>query len=216
MKRELAKNWSIEFQKAIEASGLVEDLERCLTCGKCVGNCPVAALTPSYNPCQVIREVLLGNVERLLASEEIWRCFWCAGCYATCPSEIKYPLLMLVLRYYALEHGAGKKYVQIFKRFVLKAREDGVTFQPGGTQKLEKIKALRTSIGLTPLRVVSEQARKEYQQLFEMTGTMAWLEGLDAKPEAQLRLSFAPGRITGPGKEETSTCQAAEGGQTDD
>lgn len=195
MKREMASNWSPEFQQAIEASGLVDDIKRCMACGKCSGICPVAAIHPSYNPRQIIREVLLGNNERILKSEEIWRCFWCANCYSTCPSEIMYPLLMMVLRYYALAHGAGKQYATIFTRFVLNARKDAVTFQPGNPKRIEKIKELRTSIGLIPLRVVSDKGKEEYRKLYEITGTDSWLEGLQATEEAPLELSFKAGKI---------------------
>lgn len=196
MKREMASNWSAEFRRYMEDSGLVEEIERCLACGKCAGGCPVAAITPSYNPRQVIREVLLGNTGRVIGSEEIWRCFWCAGCYANCPSEIKYHLLMLALRYYSLKYGSGKKYALMFQRFVLRAREGGVTFQPADPRKLDKIRTLRTSIGLAPMRVVSEEGRKEYQKLYELTGTLEWLEELEKSPEVPLALTFAPGRIT--------------------
>lgn len=197
MKRELARDWSEKFQKEIEESGLTEDIRRCMACGKCVGVCPVAAITPSYNPRQIIREVLLGNYERIIASEEIWRCFWCAGCASTCPSEIKYPLLMLVLRYYSLKYGSGKKYVTVFTRFVRKAREDGVTFLPS-EKKLGKIKAIRTSIGLAPLRQVSEAALKEYQQLYDLTGTIEWLADLETIADRPLGMSFAANKIRHP------------------
>lgn len=195
MKRELSQDWSEDFKKTVEASGLTDDLRQCLACGKCVGACPVAAITPSYSPRQIIRDVLMGNPERIIQSEELWRCFWCAGCASTCPAGIKFPLLMLVLRYYALEHGAGKKYVIPFKRFVERARLDGVTFQPG-SKKLEKIKSLRSAIGLAPLRLVSEQARQEYQKLYELAGTLEWLDQLEEQDEHQLSLSFAAGKLT--------------------
>lgn len=194
MRRESSQQWSEEFRKAIEDSGLANDIRRCMACGKCVGTCPVAAVTPSYNPRQVIREVLLGNYERIIASEEIWRCFWCAGCYTVCPSEIKYPLLMLVLRYYALAHGAGRKYITPFTRFVRKAREDGMTFLPGA-KKIEKIKNLRSSIGLPPLRKVSDAARREYQLLYDLTGTLRWLEEVENSEEKHLSMSFAAHKI---------------------
>ncbi|MDR3565756.1 MAG: 4Fe-4S dicluster domain-containing protein [Negativicutes bacterium] len=198
MKRELAKNWSEEFRQAIESAGLTEDLYHCLTCGKCVGSCPVAAITPSYNPRQIIREVLLGNFSRLVNSEEIWRCFWCATCASTCPSEIKFPMLMLMLRYYALQHGSGRKYAVVFKRFVDKAKEDGVTFLPYSAKRLEKITALRVSLGLKPLREVSAAAKKEYAVLYELSGTSEWLNELEAAAEGPLALTFAPGRIRCP------------------
>jgi ferredoxin len=40
---------------------LVENLESCLQCGKCAGICPVARLSPSYNPRQIIHDILNGR-----------------------------------------------------------------------------------------------------------------------------------------------------------
>jgi heterodisulfide reductase subunit C len=195
MKREKAGNWSSAFRQYVEQSGLADDINRCMFCGKCTGICPVAAINPSYSPRQIIREVLLGNDEQILQSEEIWRCFWCANCTGNCPQEIKYPLLMLVLRYYALEHGAGKKYATLFARFVANARREAVTFQPTKAERLDRIKAMRSSIGLRPLRIVSEKGREEYQKLYEITGTDAWLADLQAKAEVPVTFSFLAGKI---------------------
>jgi heterodisulfide reductase subunit C len=195
MKREKASNWSPEFQRAIEESGLADDINRCMFCGKCTGICPVAAINPSYSPRQIIRELLLGNHEQVLHSEEIWRCFWCANCLGYCPSDIKYPLIMLALRYYALEHGSGKKYATLFTRFVKNAYKDAVTFQPGKPQRLDQIKAMRTSIGLVPLRIVSDKGKEEYRKLYEITGTLEWLDNLHATEEVPLKFSFETGKL---------------------
>lgn len=195
MKREQASNWSLEFENAIATSGLADDISRCISCGKCTGVCPVAAISPSYNPRQIIREVLLGNYERIVKSEEIWRCFWCANCAATCPSEIKYPLLMLYIRYFSMSHGAGKKHVDPFIRFVTKARKEAVTFQPGKPARLDEIRALRSSLGLAPLRIVSDKGIAEYQKLFEITGTDEWLKNYQETPEVPIDLSYLEGKI---------------------
>lgn len=195
MKREKASNWSTGFQQYMEQSGLTDDINRCMFCGKCTGICPVAAINPSYSPRQIIREILLGNHDQVLQSEEIWRCFWCANCLGYCPSDIHYPLIMLALRYYALENGSGKKYATLFTRFVKNAYKDAVTFQPAKPQRLEQIKAMRTSIGLAPLRIVSDKGKEEYRKLYEISGTLEWLENLQAKPEVPLTFSFRKGKL---------------------
>ncbi|MEN6351427.1 MAG: 4Fe-4S dicluster domain-containing protein, partial [Syntrophomonas sp.] len=109
MAKEGSDKWDEQLYQKVDRYGLVGNLEQCLQCGKCTGNCPVAAITPSYNPRAIINDILAGSTERLLDSEEIWRCMWCANCYRVCPVDIHYPLLMMQLRYLALENGFGLK-----------------------------------------------------------------------------------------------------------
>jgi heterodisulfide reductase subunit C len=183
--------------KQVDFYQLVENLENCLQCGKCVGICPVAGLSPSYNPRQIIRDILSGNEERWLKSEEIWRCFWCAGCYTVCPSDIHFPLLMMQLRYYAAEKRYGLKYLLPFKRFALRAREDGLTFAPGSEKGRSKIMKIRSGIGLAPWPHVSEKAREEYGALFDMTGTTDFLNSIREEDEKPVNLTYLEGRIIG-------------------
>ena len=126
----------------VDAYRLVENLEHCLQCGKCAGICPVANLSPSYNPRQIINDVLSGSHVRWLNSEEIWRCFWCAGCYTLCPVDIHFPLLMMQLRYLAVASRHGLKYIVPFKRFALRAREEyrALFDLTGTTDFLEQIR----------------------------------------------------------------------------
>jgi heterodisulfide reductase subunit C len=146
MPREYDREWDPELYHKVDRYHLVENLEQCLQCGKCTGNCPVAAITPSYNPRAIINDVLAGSTARLLDSEEIWRCFWCANCYRVCPVDINYPLLMMQLRYMALEQGYGQKYVVPINKFVFRAMEKGLTFVPG-QKGIEKIMRLRSGVG---------------------------------------------------------------------
>lgn len=169
-------------------------MRECLACGKCAGICPVAAITPSYNPRQVIRDVLAGSEERWLASEEIWRCFWCANCYTVCPADIHFPLLVMQLRYRALEKGYGLKYIAPFRRFALRAREDALTFAPGAKGR-ERIKDIRAGIGAEPWPAVSEKAASEYRELFDLTGTTKWLDDIARDEEKPLRPGYVEGRI---------------------
>ncbi|MPM45962.1 hypothetical protein SDC9_92656 [bioreactor metagenome] len=195
MKRELASNWSHEFQEAVAAYGLTEDIYKCMQCGKCAGICPCAALYPSYNPRRIIREVLMGNDDRILHSEEIWRCFWCANCASTCPNEIMYPMLMMVLRFVALDHGAGQKHIVPLFRFTRRLHERAVNFEPTNPKRLKVIEDCRTKIGLDPMRIVNPGSVKEYQRLFEVAGTNEWMKRIEEKARVPLDFAFAPNVI---------------------
>ncbi len=172
----------------------MENLEQCLQCGKCTGNCPVAALTPSYNPRAIVNDILAGSPVRLLDSEEIWRCLWCGNCYRVCPVDIQYPLLMMQIRYMALENGYGLQYVLPINKFAFRAMEKGLTFVPG-RKGIEKIMRLRTSIGVEPWPEVSPKAIQEYREIFEQTGAQEWMQNLESRSGKQLRLSYAEGRL---------------------
>jgi len=182
------------FYRQVDSHYLVANLDQCLGCGKCVGNCPVAAVSPSYNSRQIIRDVLAGQRDRLLASEEIWRCFMCGGCYVACPSDIPFPLLILQLRSRAVEAGYGLKYIRPFRRFALKAREDALTFFPSEKGR-ERVKKLRSSIGLSPLPEVSDKAKEEYKALFDLTGSTERLNMKESDEEKPVSLLYVEGRI---------------------
>jgi hypothetical protein len=54
---------------------------------------------------------------------------------------------------------------------------------------------MRSSIGLAPLRIVSDKGKEEYRKLYEMFGTLEWLEKLQATPEVPVTFSFEPGKL---------------------
>jgi heterodisulfide reductase subunit C len=196
LSRERDKDLIDSLYRQADSYRLAENLESCLQCGKCTGVCPAANLSPSYNPRQIIRDVLAGSRNRWLESEEIWRCFWCANCYTLCPMDIPFPLLMMQLRYMALKKGFGLKYILPFKRFAMRARQDGLTFAPGGAKGRERIMKIRSRIGLPAWPEISEKAKQEYRELFDATGTTAWLEEIKEEDEKPVALTYLEGRIT--------------------
>ncbi len=200
MPREKDRDRVENLHSKVDIYHLVENLESCLQCGKCAGICPVASLSPSYNPRQIIHDILSGSEKRWLESEEIWQCFWCASCYTLCPSDIFFPLLMMQVRYLALAGRHGLKYFTPFKRFALRAREDGLTFAPGSTKGRERIMKIRGCIGLSPWPDISEKAREHYKALFDLTGTTAFLDSLKEEEEKPLPLTYMEGRITRAGR----------------
>ena len=106
--RETNKDWLPGFDKKFAelTHQMVKDLEKCLQCGKCTRQCPAAKLS-SYNPREIIRDLRMGNVEKVISSRELWLCFFCSGCYAVCPRDINFPFAISMLRYAALAQGYG-------------------------------------------------------------------------------------------------------------
>lgn len=62
----------------------------CYQCGACVGDCPAAAYTDSFNPRQIMLRVLYGLERELLTEESVlWQCTNCYNCHERCPQQVK-------------------------------------------------------------------------------------------------------------------------------
>ena len=66
----------------------------CLTCGTCVGGCPVSGVD-GMDPRKVIRMAALGLDQEIIDSRFPWICTLCGRCEYACPMGVK---LMAVLR----------------------------------------------------------------------------------------------------------------------
>ena len=119
-------DWNYDFLKE-----LVEDVEenrniqQCISCGKCVGDCPAAKVS-KFNSRKVIQKVLKGD-KSVLKDSDTWYCFLCERCKRVCPKEnINIPLLILNLRNESFKKGFGpryndlRKYVEMSERFLTK------------------------------------------------------------------------------------------------
>jgi len=182
--RETQLDWLPGFDKKFAelTHGMVKDLEKCLQCGKCTAQCPAAKIS-AYNPRAIIRDLRIGNVEKVISSHELWLCFFCSGCFATCPRDINFPFAVAMLRYAALSHGYGwnevKKikdpYAQDYYRTGLSVNEK--ERNPTIRRAIAKnsgtdgwIRTIRQKIGLSPKRIVSEQALGEIRFISDATG----------------------------------------------
>ena len=66
-----------------------EEFYRCLQCAICTGSCPAAQVIEGYNPREIIlRYMLYGEQEEVLADEKLWCCTTCHACQERCPHEI--------------------------------------------------------------------------------------------------------------------------------
>ena len=117
-------DWNYDFLKE-----LVEDIEdnkniiQCISCGKCVGDCPAAKIS-NFNSRKIIDKVLKGD-KSVLKDSDIWYCFLCERCKRVCPKEnINIPLLIINLRNESFKKGFGpryndlRKYVEMAERFL--------------------------------------------------------------------------------------------------
>lgn len=180
----------------------VKDLEKCLQCGKCVGVCPAARLSP-HNSRQMIRDLVIGQIERVISSRELWMCFFCASCYAACPKNINFPFAVAMLRYAALAEGYGWEYVQkIMQPYANDYYPKGITVAAeernpmitrlrathSGTDG--SIRAIRRRMGRPEVRTTSEKALTEIQFISDVTGMTRGMKEIATKKRRRSELKY--------------------------
>ncbi len=82
-----------------------ETLKHCYQCGTCVSSCPVAKLTSSFNPRELIKLALMGAEEEIISGESIWLCCSCYNCQERCPQKVEIADVFYALRNIALKKG---------------------------------------------------------------------------------------------------------------
>ena len=87
----------------IEAQGPFQ-AGACFQCRKCTNGCPVTFAMDLY-PDEVIRMVILGQRETVLACRTIWVCAACETCTTRCPNDVKIAELMDCLKEMTIREG---------------------------------------------------------------------------------------------------------------
>jgi heterodisulfide reductase subunit C2 len=85
-----------------------QHLFRCFSCGICTATCPVSATTPEFSPSHIIRQILYGMRQPLLASSALWHCARCARCSFQCPQDVRFLDVIQGLRNLAVRDGIIK------------------------------------------------------------------------------------------------------------
>ncbi|MHA1731796.1 MAG: 4Fe-4S dicluster domain-containing protein [Promethearchaeota archaeon] len=104
-KRESEFTW--DFFKHVTKFKLVSrEIIKCVSCGRCVGNCPAGMVT-DYNIRDIIRRVLDGD-ESVLTDPTLFDCFMCGMCIIKCPKKgLRPPEVIQNLREYAINKKVG-------------------------------------------------------------------------------------------------------------
>ena len=137
---ELASTFAEELRQRM----LGETITLCYQCGTCASSCPVAKITPSFNPREVIKLSLLGEKDEVISGEAIWLCCSCYNCDERCPQKVAIPLAMFALRNIAFKEG----YIpDIYSEFASAIYDNGriVTISKFVEKK-------RPTLGLPPLQ----------------------------------------------------------------
>ena len=132
------------FAEELRQRMLGETITLCYQCGTCASSCPVAKITPSFNPREVIKLSLLGEKDEVISGEAIWLCCSCYNCDERCPQKVAIPLAMFALRNIAFKEG----YIpDIYSEFASAIYDNGriVTISKFVEKK-------RPTLGLPPLQ----------------------------------------------------------------
>jgi len=93
------------FKEELAREPGCQHLYRCFACGVCTATCPVAEIEPEFSPSRIIRQILYGMKEGLLASPALWYCARCARCSFSCPQDVRFLDIVQGLRHLAVREG---------------------------------------------------------------------------------------------------------------
>jgi heterodisulfide reductase subunit C len=93
------------FKEELAQEPGCQHLLRCFACGVCTATCPVADIEPEFSPSRIIRQILYGMRDQLLASPTLWYCARCAQCSFSCPQDVRFLDIIQGLRNLAVREG---------------------------------------------------------------------------------------------------------------
>jgi len=98
-------NLDPQFKDEVSREPGCQHLLRCFSCGVCTASCPVSEIEPGFSPSQIIRQILYGMRQVLLASPALWYCARCANCSFQCPQDVRFLDVIQGLRNIARREG---------------------------------------------------------------------------------------------------------------
>ncbi|HEX9092657.1 MAG TPA: heterodisulfide reductase-related iron-sulfur binding cluster [Coriobacteriia bacterium] len=115
-------------------------LDRCDACRACKDDCPVCQVDPTFQPTEIIGDLVRGDLDGVLADGQLWKCLECYTCQEMCHSRIGMAETFRKLKELAMAAGTGPESVsQAYQ-----------TFLKTGTLGTPK-EGARKKLGLEPL-----------------------------------------------------------------
>ncbi len=131
----------------------------CYQCGACVGDCPAATYSDTFNPRTIMLEVLYGLGSELLTEDSVlWECTNCYNCHERCPQEVKPVEVIISLKNMLADRGI---YPGSVEKVIRTFEETGRT-----TPVNAAVQRQRERYGLPPLAPVPiDEVRKLFDPL---------------------------------------------------
>ncbi|MFQ6087212.1 MAG: 4Fe-4S dicluster domain-containing protein [Candidatus Bathyarchaeia archaeon] len=144
---------SLAFSDVVKGRLGGETITLCYQCGTCASSCPVAKITPRFNPREVIKLSLLGEKDEVISGDAIWLCCSCYNCQERCPQKVEIADMIYALRNIALKEG----YIpNIYSEFASALLKDGRIV------KVSKfVESKRPALGLPPLQPTGVDALRK-------------------------------------------------------
>lgn len=150
MIQKILKSTTIQFSSEVTDRIGGETLTACYQCGTCASSCPVAKITPKFNPREIIKLSLLGEKEEVVAGEAIWLCCSCFNCQERCPQKVEIADVIYALRNIALAEG---HIPNIYSEFASALLNEGRIVQVS-----KFVEKKREEYGLPPLKLIGVDA----------------------------------------------------------
>jgi heterodisulfide reductase subunit C len=144
LEEKMKESVDIAFSDEVTSRLGGETLTACYQCGTCASSCPVAKLTPKFNPREVIKLSLLGEKEEVVSGEAIWLCCSCFNCQERCPQKVEIADVIYTLRNIALAEG---HIPNIYSEFASALLNEGRIVQVS-----KFVEKKRETFGLPPLK----------------------------------------------------------------
>lgn len=94
-----------EVEREVAEHFDIKSLSRCAACGACLDDCPVATSYEDFDPNDLIKRVLAGELEEVLEEGKFWNCLDCLTCFELCPQRFGMQTLFSRLKEMAAERG---------------------------------------------------------------------------------------------------------------
>jgi CoB--CoM heterodisulfide reductase subunit B len=115
-------------------------LGKCYSCQACKDDCPVCKIDPTFQPTEIIGQLLRGEIEEVINDTQLWKCLECYTCQELCHSDIGMAETFRKLKELAMQAGTGPDSVaSAYKTFL----ETGQLGKPK--------ESARKKLGLEPL-----------------------------------------------------------------
>ncbi|MDZ4180288.1 MAG: heterodisulfide reductase-related iron-sulfur binding cluster [Coriobacteriia bacterium] len=115
-------------------------LGKCASCQACKDDCPVCKVDTSFQPTEIIEQLVRGHLDDVIADSQLWKCLECYTCQELCHSEIGMAETFRKLKELAMAAGTGPESVSAaYDQFL----SSGVLGKPK--------EGARKKLGLSPL-----------------------------------------------------------------
>ncbi len=151
---------SSDFAKEVGEVEGGKAINQCIQCGLCTASCVVARATDTYRPRRFIQNIILGNRDEALQSEESWYCMSCRMCEERCQEGVSPAEIFHAVRIIAARDGHVPN---VFRQAVKTVLEDGWLLKDAYSDFTEDE---REDLGLNPKIIMNEEfterIRKKY------------------------------------------------------